>query len=192
MIRDKPGNDKGENDNMDFAKYWETALRKTEIIRPRVQPLSASATTCLPYIFLAESAVNQGDTVVRRGEVLVEKPAIILPQNFPQFEGFEADNEITFDSDLVTSFLLVRGIRFPSMKYNNRTHSLDVREGKLQSAIDFYKNQLQREENITTGLVAGPEDCWQFSVLIYTGSQILKTAQKDIQRLLDEYHKGNP
>lgn len=174
---------------MDFEAYWEKALKKTEIIRSRVQPLSTIGVTHLPYIFLAESAVNQGDCVVRSGEVEVEKPSIILPRNHPQFEGFDSD-EVSFKSNLITDFLFVRGIRFPSMKYNNKTHSLDVREGRLQASIDFYLAKLQREENTSTGLVIGSEDCWQFSVLIFVCSQILRSAEGDIQKLLDQYKKG--
>lgn len=172
-----------------FDEIWEKALRYTEIVRPRIQPLATDGPTFLPYIFLAESSVNVGDTVVRRGEVIVEKPAIILPQNLPQFEGFESPQEQPFNPDMVTNFLLVRGIRFPSMKYNNRTYSLDVREGKLQSAIDHYGRELQRQENLTTGLVIGPEDCWQFSILVFICSQVLRSAEGDIQKLLDDYHK---
>ena len=41
-----------------------------------------------------------------------------------------------------------------------------------------------------TGLFIGPEDCWQFSVLIFVCSQILKSAEGDIQKLLDQYKKG--
>ncbi len=58
---------------MDIEKTWEKALKYTEIIRPRVEPLNTFRTTHLPYIFLTESSVNVGDSVVRKGEVLVEK-----------------------------------------------------------------------------------------------------------------------
>ncbi|MDA9101321.1 hypothetical protein N9K06_01450 [Omnitrophica bacterium] len=174
----------------DFDRFWDKALRHTEIIRPRIQPLSISGPTALPYIFLAESSVNLGDTVVRRGEIMVEKPAIILPEHLPQFEGFESPQTgEPFNPDIVTQFLMVRGIRFPSMKYNNRTYLVDVREGKLQSAIDHYAKQLQRQENLTTGLVIGPEDCWQFSMLIFICGLIQRTAESDIQKLLDEYRR---
>ncbi|MBI4711459.1 MAG: hypothetical protein HY767_03240, partial [Candidatus Omnitrophica bacterium] len=89
--------------------YWEKALKSTEIIRPRVQPLQTFEATQIPYVFLAESAVNQGDTVVRKGEVTVDKPSIILPPNLPQFEGFEFDKEFSGVEDYLTTFLFVRG-----------------------------------------------------------------------------------
>ncbi|MCK5081885.1 MAG: hypothetical protein KAR31_03165 [Candidatus Omnitrophica bacterium] len=177
---------------MDFEEMWGKALKSTEIIRARVKALSMMGETQVPYVFLSESSINLGDTVVRRGEVLVAKPALFIPPNNPQFEGFEFDNEEDdFDETSFINFLIVRGISIPSLRYDNKTSSLDVYEGRLSAAIKHYERTLQRQEDVRTGLLAGPEDCWQFSILIFICSQIVKNADQDIQRLLDEYHKKN-
>ena len=144
---------------MDLESRWEKALKFTEIVRPRIQPLLTFAATDLPYVFLAESAVNTGDTVVRKGHVVVEKPAILLPSDFPQFLGFQAENQPEFNADFVANYLLVRGVRFPSLKYQNVTDSLDVWEGKLSQAAEHHSRLLEQQENTATGLVLGPEDC---------------------------------
>lgn len=175
---------------MDIHESWEKALKFTEIVRPRVQPLATFEATQLPYIFLAESAVNHGDTVVRKGEVTVDKPSIILPPYMPQFEGFEFDKKFSGVEDYLTTFLLVRGIKFPSMKYENKVNSLEIHEGKLAQAIDQYSRMLQKQENLTTGLVIGPEDCWQFSTLIFVCSQALRSAEGDIRRIFDRYREN--
>ena len=125
---------------MDIQKAWEEALRNTEIIRSRVKALLTFTDTKVPYIFLSESNVNLGDTVVRKGEILVEKPSLILPPNIPQFLGFDFEKEADFNREAVINFLLVRGVTLPSLKYNNRTYSLDIHEGKLQDAIGHYSN----------------------------------------------------
>lgn len=171
---------------MDIHEQWEKALKKTEVIRPRVQPLHTYDVTHLPYICLSESSINTGDTVVRRGEVLVQKPAIILPQNLPQFEGFDFEKNLNISEDFLKTFFLVRGVSFPSLKYNNITASLDLYEGRLSEAIDHYAKSLQQEENIHAGLIMGPEDCWQFSVLIFICTQIIKSADGDIRKLLED------
>ena len=171
---------------MNIQEFWEKAVKKTEIVRPRVTPLSSYDVTHLPYISLAESAVNSGDTVVRKGEVLVQKPTIVLPHNLPQFEGFDFEKEMQVNEDLFKSFLLVRGVQFPAMKYNNRSVSVDVFEGSLSKAIEHHKAQLQQHENVHTGLIAGPEDCWQFSVILFVCGQVARSADGDIKRLLDD------
>ncbi len=174
---------------MSIQDSLEKALKTTEIVRPRVQPLHTFAETRLPYIFLSESSVNRGDTAVRKGEVLVEKPSLILPFNMPHFEGFEFEGESGVDADMLMNFFLVRGVSFPSMKYNNKTDSLEVYEGRLSKAIDHYTALMQREENVHAGLVVGADDCWPFSLLIFAGTQIMKSADGDIRRLMDDFKR---
>ncbi len=173
---------------MDAYEAWAKALKNTEIIRPRVQSLLTFKDTHVPYILLSESSINMGDTVVRQGEVIVEKPSLILPPNVPQFDGFDFDEKVT-SKDALINFLLVRGMVIPSLHYNNKTYMVDVFEGSLNKAISHYQEMLQDQENVQSGLMIGPEDCWQFSVIIYICTQIAKNADIDIRRLLEEYKK---
>ncbi len=176
---------------MDIYDYWTRALKSTEIIRPRVHGLLSHRETAVPYIMLSESSVNDGDTVVRRGEVIVEKPSLVLPPANPQLQGFEFAAEENFKQEAFINFLLIRGIQLPSMKYNNKTHSLEVFEGGLSKAIHHYGDFLQREENVSTGLLAGPEEGWQFSILVYICSQVARNAETDIRNLLKDF-KNRP
>ncbi|MDE1921697.1 MAG: hypothetical protein KGJ09_10300 [Candidatus Omnitrophica bacterium] len=174
---------------MDTTGAWEKALRETEIIRSRIIGLQTFSETHVPYILLSPSEVNEGDTVVRTGEVLVHRPSLILPPHIPQLEGFDFEGDNSFNEDTMINFLLVRGISLPSMKYDNKVFSLNVFEGKIQDAVGTYGNRLQREENTATGLIRGPDQVWQLSLLIFVCSQIARNSSVDIRRLLDEYHK---
>lgn len=171
---------------MDIQKIWEKALRNTEILRSRIQMLSTYADTHVPYILLSESEVNLGDTVVRKGEVLVQKPSIILPPSTPQFKGFEFQEEERMNEESLINFLLVRGVSFPSLRYDNRTYTLDVYDGKMSSATKHYLELLQKQEDVRTGLLRSREDCWQFSILIFIYTQVIKNANIDIKKLLDD------
>ena len=174
---------------MDSTSAWEKALRETNIIRSRIIGLQTFGETQVPYILLSPSTINEGDTVVRTGEVLVHRPSLILPPNIPQLEGFNFENEDSFKESTMINFLMVRGITLPSMKYDNKIFSLNVFEGKIEDAIGVYGNRLQREENTSAGLICGPDQVWQLSLLIFICSQIAKNSSTDIRRLLDEYHK---
>ncbi len=174
---------------MDIHELWDKARKRTEILRMRLQDLSSVDTTTVPYVFLAESALNQGDTVVRRGHVLVERPSIVLPGFSPQFEGFAFDQDLHVSEETIATFLLVRGIQFPSLKYRHETSSLDLFEGNLQSAITHFQDQLSRAEDIKTGLVIGLEDAWQFSILLLVGMLVIRSADGDLRRFLDEWRK---
>lgn len=172
---------------MDLEALWDKALRHTEILRSLAHDLATFETTTLPYIFLAESAVNAGDTVVRKGQVLVERPSLILPS--AQLEGFGFQSEWSLSEDAVLNFLLVRGVKFPSMRYHHELSSLDLREGSLQRAITHFTDQLAKAEDVHTGLLTGPEDAWQFSVLILVGSLMIRSAEGDLRRLLEQWRK---
>jgi hypothetical protein len=175
---------------MDIEQNWNKALKETEIIRARIQPLMSTGETFVPYILLSESSVNQGDTAVRRGEVAVGKPSIIVPPDNPQFQGFEFEEHNGINENSLVNFLLVRGVRLPSFVYDNKTSSLDIFEGDMSKAVKHFNSLLQSEENIKTGLLLGPEDCWPFSLLIFTCTQIARNLDQDIRRLLND-HKNN-
>lgn len=176
---------------MDFYGAWARALKETEIVRSRVSLLSTSSDTKVPYIFLSPSTINDGDTVVRKGEIVVHRPSLILPPNIPQFEGFDFEKGEGMSDNSVISFLLVRGVALPSLKYNNKTYSLDLFEGGLERAVSFFANRLEREEDVTTGLMTGHEDTWQLSVVIFICSQIARNTESDIRRLMDEYRRDD-
>jgi len=77
----------------------------------------------------------------------------------------------------------------PSMKYSNKTYSLDIFEGGLARAVSHFANQLEREEDVACGLVTGREEVWQFSLLIFICSQVARNSDVDLRRLMDDYHR---
>ena len=172
---------------MDLEDKWEEALKRTEIVRFRVEHLSTFQTTEIPYIFLSESTVNLGDTVVREGRVSIHKPAIILPEDMPQFDGFELEKDYNLNSDMLRMFLMVRGISFPSLKYEHEVSRLDIFEGPLSKAKSYHKDALERTEDAQTGLIIGREDCWQFSLFIYVGLLISKSLPSDLRRIWEKF-----
>lgn len=178
---------------MNIEEQWRRAIEGTRIIRSRVRPLAYHEATLLPYVFLAESALNRGDTVVRRGRIRVTPPTIVLPQFSPQFDNFPMDERQPIDPDTLVNFLLVRGMAFPSLKYRNDAEAaLDIYEGSLQEAIAHYGNRLERMEDVHGGLVVGPEDCWQWSLVLFIGSLAERSAGDDVRRWLEDLRRRLP
>jgi len=64
-----------------------------------------------------------------------------------------------------------------------------LHEGKLNQAIRFYSDDLQRKEDVKTTLISGPEDAWQFSVMIFIVMQANKFADRDIKNYLDDLRR---
>jgi hypothetical protein len=177
---------------MDLESLWNKALKETDMVRMHLRGLSSTETTILPYVFLAESSMNRGDTLVRRGQIAVQKPQLILPNFSAEFKGFDFEENMSFNPDTIMNFLLVRGVHFPSLKYNNATSSMDVYEAPLSKAIEQHKKQLEQKEDVTTTLLKGPEEAWQFSVLLFVGSQFSKSAERDIKSIMDRIKRDRP
>jgi hypothetical protein len=174
---------------MDIHENWEKALSQTEVVRPRIRNLLTFEDTKVPYILLSASSVNLGDTVVRKGDVTITKPSLILPPNIPQLDGFKFEEEGASQAGVI-NFLMVRGVSIPSLKYGNNTYSVDVHEDSLDNAVAHFKEYLQRREDVQAGLVVCPDDCWQFSLLLYIGMQVAKNTETDIRHLIEKFQKG--
>lgn len=172
---------------MDIDQLWEEAQRKTEVIRGRVKALPTFKHARVPYIFLGESVMNEGHTIVRKGKILIEKPMIVLPEDLPQFEGFELEEEMDIGPGSLQMFFLMRGVRFPSLKYNHTIDNLELEEASLSKSVAKYKKSLEKVENVSTALILGPEDCWQFSILYYMASLVGRAVRTDISNLLDKF-----
>ena len=174
---------------MDFEEKWQEVIAKTQIHSFYKHRLSRYETTTLPYTFLGASLINHGDTVVRRGSVIVDKPLIFLPRDIPQFTGFELEEELGVDEDNLRFFFMIRGINFPSLKYKHEISSIDVLEKDPEEAISFYRNEIERKEDIETGLIFGPVETWQLSILFYVNILINRSTSKDLEHYLEEIKK---
>jgi hypothetical protein len=113
----------------------------------------------------------------------------VLPPFSPQFEGFDFGHEWQISEQAVATFLVVRGVQFPSLRYRHQLSSLDVVEGPLAQTIGKFDDQLKRLEDVQTGLLVGPEEAWQFSVLILVGALVVRSAQGDLRRILDDWRR---
>jgi hypothetical protein len=173
---------------MDIEKYWEKAIRHTEIERARIGYLNVNTSTVLPYVILSESMLDNSDTVVRKGKIEVTKPVIYLPDHTPILEGFEFQDKQISENSLIT-FLILRGVNLPSLKYSNILYSLDIESSPLSETIKKYKQELTKVEDVHTGLIIGPDDCWQFSLLIYVAGLVVKSAPQDVKKFLEELRK---
>lgn len=170
---------------MDPHDAWKKALRSTEIVRPRVRPLATHEATRLPYVFLAEEGASS--TWVRKGEVWVERPSIVLPEGLPQFEGFDFERATGVEEEFLRTFFLVRGVRFPSVKYRNEAAARSRYDGRLSAALEHFRQELGRAEDVHTGLIRGRDDCWPFAVLLFVCQQVARSAESDLRRLLEDF-----
>jgi hypothetical protein len=174
---------------MSIEDLWDEALKFTEIVRLPIKRLLTFGSTQFEYIFLAPSLVNKGDTVIRRGKMDVDKPALILPQGGPNFTGFNSSEDSGIQDDALRSFFYLRGISFPSFTYTNESYELDIMEGSLAKAEKQCIDHVRAEEKISTGIVIGKDTSWQFSLLLMGCSMIDAHIDSDLREILKRIRK---
>ena len=59
----------------------------------------------------------------------------------------------------------------------------------MSKCIEKQKKALERSENVNTAIIIGPEDCWQFSVIIYMASLVGRCARTDILNMMDKFRE---
>lgn len=170
---------------INIEKKWEEAVKKTKIIRSRYAKLETFKKTVVPYVLVNKSLVNKNTTVIRKGKVEVSPPLIHIPSYNFELYGFDFKKTTDYSEEIIKSFLLIRGVKLPSMKYTNKEVSLKVEDKPLEQVIKEYQELFQRKEDTETGLIVSIPDIWQFSLIIYLATLVAKSADNDIKNFID-------
>lgn len=165
------------------------AVKSTRILRARKNYLFTFGNTRLPYVMIANSLINSGSSVIRTGEVVVDKPQIIISNDAAAFEGFEIENS-SVDLDQVKFALMSRGFSFPQMNYKNSTQFLEVVNDKPEVVIERQMNQYEDANDSRVGLIACQEDTWNLSLLHYVLTQVIRSSTSNMQEYLERYPIG--
>lgn len=167
---------------MDITELWQRALKETRIFRKRIASLDTFDQSALPYILVCDD--RRTHTVVRRGHVVISKPALMVPDHHPMFEGFDFES-MQVGENTISTMLYVRGIHLPTVNVKNlQTQSLY--DGDPADAVAQYGSQLQRDEDVKTGLIGSDEAFWPLSLLFYTSTLIAKNIPKDLERMIQK------
>lgn len=165
-----------------LEENFKYAVEHTVIHRRRKSDLYTFGTTKLPYYFVAKSAINEGDTILRKGEIKTEKPSIIMGENLPTFSGFGDEYE---GKEQQMSILFGRSFHFPSVNYQHENFKLEVVSKEFQRVTDELQEELDQDHNSRTALLSGPEHCWALSIIIYASDMCQKSAPGNLKEMLE-------
>lgn len=166
---------------MEMEEALKLAQADTHFVRVRKNLLYTFGTTRLPYICLSQSLARPGDVVVRRGEVMADKPHIAVPGIDFSFEGFTGDDPEAGAAGDALAVLLARRISMPPSKYVNKAGAESFEVGPISEAIERAVNRLDSDNDVRTAVISAPEKVWGLSVLLYIGSQVARSAPSNVQ-----------
>ncbi|PCJ62052.1 MAG: hypothetical protein COA79_05030 [Planctomycetota bacterium] len=174
--------------NPNSYKLFLDAVHSTHIIRERKNDLFTFGNTKLPYTLVADSAINKGSSIVRTGEVVVEKPQIVIANGDNSvFEGFDLEDD-SIDLNQVRFALMSRGISFPQMNYKNSTNHLEVLNDKSKVIIDRMMNDFEDENDSRSALIQCREDLWGLSLFHYVLGQVIKSSSSNIKEYMERFN----
>ena len=166
---------------MEMEEAFKLAQTDTQLIRVRKNLLYTFGATRLPYICLSQSIIHPEKVVVRKGEVMADKPQIAIPGMDFSFEGFEGDQVKDKDEVEGLAILLARRISMPPSKYINKSEAELSEAGPLSEAIERALNRLDHDNDVRTAVISAPEKVWGLSILLYVGSQVARSASSNVQ-----------
>ncbi len=163
---------------MEMEEAFKLAQADTQFIKVRKNLLYTFGATRLPYVCLSQAPDNADQVVVRRGEVMADRPQIAIPNEILSLEGFDAAMEKAGEEMAV---ILARRISMPPSKYVNKAGAAVREHGPISEAIQRVVNRLENENDVRTGVIAAPERVWGLSILLYVGSQVARSAPSNVQ-----------
>ncbi len=176
-----------EFDREKFNECW----RSTEVIREYQRMLFTFGAMELPYVLVAEHGQFKDRVVVMKGLVLVHRPQIVLPPYYagPQFkQGFE---HTIPPEDLY----LLRALQVPYSEIRNKPMAEEqIEYGSVQSVLDKFVRDMERQEDTETGLIKGVLQGADISLMRYSLGLAIKSAPGNVKEFFEHLkrRRGEP
>ena len=164
---------------MDKNKEFEEALKKTKVLRSVRQNLYTFSPTDIDY-YLTTELIKDTLVEVREGKIVVEKPLVINPFAFAheQFEGFD-ENQFDYLRMLFQKY----GLRSLEYIYKNKTKTVNLISGHLNSIVDKINKEIDRKEKKRATIIKGIPKMWTVSLMKCTLEMIAKSFPGNVNEL---------
>lgn len=175
------------------------AIECTKVLRSPKQHLSTLGTTNIGYYLVTEPAYSDtasdaGETVIREGRVVVERPRIVTPYYLSRLEGFSPDARKYFET-----LIRMHGANAPGLfyAYKNELKGLNIVGDSLPSVVNKLNDDIDKRGDSLAAIIKGVDELWDVSVMkfIYevTRSSIVDNIRQMQSRgLLDVDSSGIP
>ena len=143
------------------------ALQLTHVLRPPKQHLATFGTTNLRYYLVTEPAYKdvvsgEEESVIREGNVVSRKPAIVTPTYILNLEGFGQDTR-TYMEALIRRF----GPNSPGLLYDYRNEpgNLEIVGGQVSEVARRIADDLDRRSVDSAAVIVGLDELWDVSLM---------------------------
>ncbi len=147
----------------------------------------------LPYVFVAEHNRFNDRALVRKGVVFIQKPHILLPNQYsgPEFaEGFEQAEGLADEAAY-----LFRAMGLPYSRVTNKPVADErIEYGSCSDVLRKFETKMEQENNSDTGLIKGAVEGVDVSLMRYSLGLVIKSAPSNIREFFEHIRRrlGEP
>ncbi|MFH1002828.1 MAG: hypothetical protein V1780_01630 [Chloroflexota bacterium] len=161
------------------------AVKRTEILRLPKQTLSTFGTTNIHYYLLTEPAYSglfndTGETVIREGRVIAERPRIVTPYYLTQLDGF-SDSARRYFELLRAS----RGGQAPGIlySYKNEPRELSIVSDRLAAVVNRLNAEIDGHGDPLVSIIKGEDELWDVSLLKFISEMTRNSLPSNLEQL---------
>jgi len=162
----------------------EYAISHTQVLRPPRQNLETFGITKVRYHLLtapayADLVAGEGETVVREGQVIAERPRVVTPYYLLNLEGFSHHArrylEKMAQEEHSSPALLYR--------YRNEVEGLSIVSEPLDQLAQKLTEKLEREGTALACVIKGVDELWDVSLLRFIHEFTIRSLQSNVMDL---------
>ena len=161
------------------------AINQTRILAEPKKTLETFGVTRVKYYIVSESmdAVNQ--TIIREGEVISEKPAIITPAHFARqiLSGFGAEAKEYAD------WLTQHGEMIQILQYGLQLRKEEIKQETVQAnvneVIPSVMNKVDEKGEFAV-VIQGVDEHWEISLMKFMQDFVQRSAPKNFQDIREQ------
>lgn len=143
------------------------AVQRTEVLRLPRRNLSSFGTTNIYYYLVTEPVYQEtpdsgGETVIREGRVIAERPRIVTPYYLSRLQGFSPEAKRYFE-DLIGTY----GPDAPGMfyTYRNEPKELNIVSDGLEAVVERLNAEIDRRGDPLASIIKGEDQLWDVSLM---------------------------
>jgi hypothetical protein len=142
------------------------AVLLTHVLRQPKQHLATFGVSNLRYYLVTEPSYDLApgveESVIRQGQVVSQRPAIVTPTYMLNLEGFSQSAQRYMES-LMSQF----GPNIPGLlyQYHNEPGGLEIISGRAPEVAQRIASDLDKQGLDSTAVILGVDDLWDVSIL---------------------------
>ena len=159
----------------------EYAVRHTEVLRPPRQKLETFGITNIRYYLLtapayADLVAGGGETVVREGQVIAERPRVVTPYYLMNLQGFSQHARRYLEK------IAQEGHSSPALlyRYRNEAKGLSIVSEPMHQLAQKLTEKLEREGIALASVIKGVDELWDVSLLRFIHEFTLRSLQSNV------------